>query len=446
MIGIILQELKNTMIGNKVIFILSVLAFTCACIGINASLTGLMINAREKEAVEASFSGKTTYRIAMDGDSDTYMRVFGNKNTGKIKALFNDLTADPHFKYRYTSENVMDFFDPGGNVSAESVFPAFKEEFRAGYENGTAVYDEDYLVLKAIYADRDFCTETGVKIADGQAFEADDFMIGSADNLTVSVLLGSAYRDLYKTGDRIPYAHLGTTDPVTLVVTGFLDAGSYYYDNNAIKTILDRYMIVPAVETSYDGMKPDGSYDDLSHAAYDTMKLIGGRIICENARAGNVKNEIEEIFKRNGFSELRLDAESEGFAQYLDSSRESAALSLVITVFIIIMISLMICIRTVCRIIKNRKKYSIMMLNGITKMKMMLILTAETLLIFVCSGILFFILKTFIPDTSPFDLGLNDHSFPVIAGVMLILLMFIGIFGVRRVYRVDMSTVLREHE
>ncbi len=444
--GIIFQEIKNTIFRSKVVFILSVLAFTCACVGINASLTGLVANSREKAAAEASFGDRHTYRIFMDGDSDTYMRVFANSNTGNVKKLFDALAGDPHFEYRYTAENMMDFFDPETNGRDIMQEVAFRDEFRTGYETGTASCEEGYLSLKAVYADRNFCTDTGVKIASGRAFETEVFTVASTDEITVPVILGNGYKDLYDLGDRIPYAHLGTVQPVTLVVAGFLEKGSYFYDNNAIKIMLDRYMIVPAVQTSYDGRNPDGSYDEFTHAAYDTMKIIGSRIVCDESSAEEVRAEAEKIFRENGFSELRLEEESEGFAEYLASSKESAALSLVITAATIIMISLMICIQTFYRIMKNRKKYCILMLNGITRMKMMLIIMSGTIPVFACSVILFFLMKLLNPQDSPFDLGISEYSFATVAAVMFTIPVFVGIFGEAKICRIDMSAVLREHE
>ena len=85
MFALILLELKTVFSSHKRIFLLSVLAFTCACIGINASMSGLLLTRTQHQATEESFGNKTAYEITMDGESDTYIRVFSNENSGKVK-------------------------------------------------------------------------------------------------------------------------------------------------------------------------------------------------------------------------------------------------------------------------------------------------------------------------------------------------------------------------
>ena len=75
----------------------------------------------------------------------------------------------------------------------------------------------------------------------------------SPEGIVIPVILGHEYRDLYQVGDRIENAHMGTVKPLTLEVVGFLKEASFFYDNNAIRILLDRYMIVASIETAYDG-------------------------------------------------------------------------------------------------------------------------------------------------------------------------------------------------
>ena len=174
MYALLLQEIKTVFSSHKRIFLLSVLAFTCACIGINASMSGLLLTKTQQQSTEESFGNKTAYEISMDGESDTYIRVFSNENSGKVKSLFDALSGDPSFRFRYSTENLMDFFDPDDPSYSREDFPRFKEEFRIGYETGDTVYDDSYLTLKAIYADKLFFSEPDVRIEDGRPLQEED--------------------------------------------------------------------------------------------------------------------------------------------------------------------------------------------------------------------------------------------------------------------------------
>ncbi len=446
MLGFIWQEICDVFRRHRLIFFLSVLAFTCACVGINASLTCMLQEASERDAAENTYGGKAAFKITMDGDSDSFNRVFGNENAGNIKALFDALKSDESFIFRYTKENMVDFFDPNNPDYGAEDFPAYKEEFLVGYETGTSICYEDYIALKAFYADRLFCGEYGIKIESGREFADSDFIIHSPEKITLPVLLGSGYRDLYKVGDRIENAHFGTEQTITLEVIGFFDRGSYFYDCNTTKQILDRYMVIPAVETAYDGRQSDGRYDDFTHAAYDTFKLYNTRILCDEDESVLVMNRVMELMHEYGFSELYLLPESEGYAAYLNHAREDTIASTVITVFIIAMIVIMICIQTYYRIIQSQKKYCILTLGGISSHQLFWLTAAETLLVFVMSAILFFIMKFTLGNSGYFDFGLSRYSLSVIMTIEGILLIIIGCYGVRKIRQLDISTVLREHE
>lgn len=446
MFALILLELKTVFASHKRIFLLSVLAFTCACIGINASMSGLLLTRTQHQATEESFGNKTAYEITMDGESDTYIRVFSNENSGKVKSLFEALSRDPSIRFRYSTENLMDFFDPDDPSYNHDDFPRFKEEFRIGYETGDVVYDDSYLTLKAIYADKLFFSEQGVNIEDGRSFQDTDYIVDSPEGIVIPVILGHEYRDLYQVGDRIENAHMGTVKPLTLEVVGFLKEGSFFYDNNAIRILLDRYMIVPSIETAYDGRLENGTYDELTHAAYDSMKIINSRILCENSDRDEVEKRVRNMFTENGFSELRLSEESKGAQMQLHHARENLTVSILITSFVIVLICLMILISTFYRITKDRKKYSIYSLHGISNGKIALLVNVETILIFLCSAILFFVMRSLFASLPALDFGLHTHSVLSIFSIQILLLFLIGLYGKKKVRKVDMSSVLREHD
>ncbi len=441
------DEIRTIFTSHKRVFILSVLAFTCACIGINSSLTNFLQVFEEKTAAEARFGNKTTFALSLDGGTDTYNRVFSKENAGQAKALFDALRSDSRITLRYTSENLMDFFDPSDTSYGKEDFPKYKEEFRVGYEDGSAVFDPSYLALKAFYVDPLFSEEKGLSLEAGRFFEDADYEVKSTENITIPVILGAGYRDLYEVGDRIENAHLGTVDPITLEVVGFLKKGSYLYDNNTSKALLDRYMIVPSVRTVYDGLQTDGTYDGFTCASYDSIKIMSLRMVCEKDEEDVVASRIRELLQKYGFSEMRVSAESENAESFVRSTRENAYIAIVVTAFVVALIFIMILISTFYRILKERKKLCILILHGVTTPRLLFLILLETILVFLSSAGLYFLMKRMLGGAgSMFDFGQSRYSVLCIFAIQAMLLVLIGIYGIRKVRSIDMSAILREHE
>lgn len=159
--------------------------------------------------------------------------------------------------------------------------------------------------MKGIFADCLLGTESTLGLSEGSWFDDQDFYVADKDNIEIPVILGHEYLELYKLGERIENAHIGTVENTTLVVIGFLKENSYYYNNNNDKIILNRYMVVPSVEVTdnFPYRNEDGSYNDFFLNAYDSLKIMNTRVICSNKEAENVKKEIKQICRENGLYE-----------------------------------------------------------------------------------------------------------------------------------------------
>lgn len=440
MLSIIWQEIKHTILGSKKIFILSVLAFTCACVAINVTLTQYYTAHTEQTAAEENYGNKSFYKLILEGENEIYQRIFGEGNIGNIKAAFEQLKSDPSFQYRYNVENIIDFFSTTDSSYSLTDFPSYKNEFLYGYESGTAYVSENYLSLKAFYADPLFKDEPNVALSEGAWFNKEDFTVSDPDNINLPVILGSGYQGLYRVGDTIRNAHLGTEDEVTLHIIGFFTEDSYFYDNNNDKKILDRYMVVPAIETSYDG------YDSFSKAAYDSLKMTNTRIICTKEDEKAVVSRVYEILNQNQLYEFRLFDETGGWTERLESNRNATATALTISFFIIALLFAIFCAQTYYKILKNKKKYSILKMNGITKIQLFFLIIVDTLMVYILSTVLFYILYCSLRGNLHFDMGLNPYTFIVIPSIELVLLLAMGLYGCRKAYGIDLSSALREHE
>lgn len=441
MFKIIWSEIRTLLHGSKSIFILSVLAFAFSCIAINMTVYNYTLAKEEQQAYEESYGDKVFYKLDLPGESEVYQRVFGDKYREVLKSVFEQLKADPLFQYRYTTENPVFFFNDSG---IPDVYSAYKDECLSGYEDGSAS-TVDYLALKAFYVDNLFQNEPRVTLAAGEWFTDEDFYVNDPDNMNVPVILGSAYQDLYKIGDVISHAHLATENDVTLHVIGFFDADSYFYDNNNEKRSLTRYMAVPSLETSYDYILEDGSYEEFFRLAYDSSKLVNARIVCGKEDAALAEQRVYEILNQNKLYEFKLSAESEASTKGLEETKSQTVSSMAISIFIVLLSILMFAIQTHYKLLKNKKKYGIYTLTGIVKWQLFFIMIIDTLLLFLLSNALFVLINTMLSGTLV-AVEITGSTVMVIAAMELLLVCFIGVLGYTRVNQLNMSGALREQE
>jgi len=440
MISMIWHEIKHIINENKMIFILSVLAFTCACVAINVTLTNYSVTRTEQTAAEESYADKGIYKLVLDGGTEVYQRIFSENYIDNIKTAFEQLKSDPLFEYRYNAENLIDFFSISDSSYGENDFPPYKNEFLYGYETGeSAVYDY-YLTLKAFYVDNLFKDEPNVSLSVGEWFTDEDFYVNNSNNIILPAILGSGYAGLYEIGDKIYNAHLGTKDEVTLTVTGFLKEDSYFYDNNNDKKILNRYIIVPAVETTYH------EHDDFTKAAYDGFKMTNTRIVFPKDDEEIVVARVYEILNQNKLYEFGLFNETGGWTERLAHNKNATITSLIISAFVVTLLFAIFCVQTYYKLLKNKKKYSILIMSGMTKAQLFLIIIIETLAVFLMSTVCFYILYKITYSNPHIDMGLSHYTFFVIPAIQVILLCFMGIFGCYKTNEINLSSTLREHE
>lgn len=446
MLKIIWSDIKEFMHANKLIFIFSVLAFTFSCIAVNNTLFYYLELRADQQAYEESYGGRSYYKIILEGETSSYMNVFNEENFENLKSTFEQLKSDTSFKFVYTAENIINFYDNSDSSYGVDDFPAYKHEFLYGYEDGLAMLFDDYLELKAFYVDNTFQDEPNIKLDSGKWFSEADFYVDDPDNIYLPVILGYSYQDLYQLGDEITNAHIGTEEEATLHVSGFFAENSCFYDNNNEKTILNRYMAVPAVETRYDYTLENGSIDSFARSSYDEFKLINSRIICYQEAAEAVTQKVYEIFRQNGFYEFKLFDESGGWVEILEEYKSTAVSSMIISIFIILLSVIMFCIQSYYKLLKNRRKYAVLMMSGIRKRQLFMIITMDTFAVFFISNLLFVILSYALNHLDAVGIPITGYTFIAIAALELILLCFMGWFGCKKAYRINMSGALRENE
>lgn len=446
MLQIILLEMKDFVIKNTKIFLLSAVAFMLSCIAVNITLTNFVMANQEQIAMEESYGNKCYYKINLNGDEEVFSNFFGGDNAERIKNAFEQLKAEKTFDYRYDIENGIEFFSIDDTTYGEDDFPQYPQECVHGYEEGEPKVYEDYLQLKGIFADHLFKTEPNIKLSDGKWFDDEEFYVDSLEDIHLPVLLGSEYKSYYKIGDKLTNAHIATEESITLEVIGFFERDSFYYNNNNDKILLNRYMVVPSVETTYDYITDQGDIDQFFKYAYDSTKIMNARIVCKEEDAEKVNKIVKKVFMENQLYELRLVDESNGAKKALEDSKNMAWSSLIISIFVIIFSAIVYGIQMYYKILQNRRKYSVFQLNGITKRQIFLLTLTDTLSVFILADILFVIFWTVNASRGFEGLGLTVWTFVVIPLMEISILLLMGILGIKRIKHLNMSSILRENE
>ena len=450
-------EMKNYLKGNLAVFILSVLAFTFACITINLTMFNYLQADEFRRENEESYGNKVFYKVSLPPSSAVFMRVFGNENRANIINAFEQLKNDPLFEYRYRQPNSIEFYDfDNPNFGADD-FPRHRDEFLHGYEQGRTEFakQDDYLALKGLYADRLLINEPNVNVASGRWFTEEEFYVHDPNSIQFPVILGAGYRDLYEIGDVIEYMQMGSENPITMYVIGFLEQDSWFYDNNNERLLLNRYMVVPSPELTYDVILPDGSYCEFSRFVYNSSIMMNARIVVDERNAEMAMQKVYQIWADNKLYEFELFDETGGAQRWLVMAREQTLSNLIISIFTLLVCVLMFSIQANYKLNKYKKKYGIYMMSGITTKQLLVIMFQDIVLMFVLSFGLMYVLTeiyTAIWHNNPavfhrFDIApVSTETVIVLLITQFSLLCFIGITGYIKIHKTDMSAALREHE
>lgn len=441
MLQIILLETKDFITKNTKIFLLSAFAFLLSCIAINIALTNFVMAIQEQNAMKDNYGNKCYFKVNLGGDEEVFSNFFGNgKNAEKIKNAFEQLNKEKSFDYRYVTENGIDFFNTADSTYGKKNFPTYPKECVFGYESGKPVEYDDYLQLKGILADRQFQTEPNITLSEGKWFDEKDFCVESLKDIHLPVILGNEYKRYYQIGDTLTHAHIATEDDITLKVIGFFEKDSYFYDNNNTKILLNRYIVVPSVETN---CTPANSFFKQS---YDATKIMNARVICTEEDQKNVTKKVNQIFAQNQLYELRLENETNSAKKSLEEAKSLAWSSFLICIVILLFSIIMYGIQMYYKLLQNRRKYSIFQLNGIVRKQIFLLTLTDTLSVFILTDFVFVILWALNAGRGLNGLGLTGWTFVVIPVMEFFILIIMGILGIKRMKRLDMSRVLRENE
>ncbi len=432
-----LMELKRVLSGDLKILILNIIGFTAMLVLIGLSVSYFMDKMDYENQMADSYQDKVFYKLEYDGDlNDMFDKIFKTDKIINAKKAFDQLDKSLLFEYRYADPQMVAFID-NQNIK-------YKDEFLDGYETNN-VYDA-YLSLKAVFADKAFFNENTLSISEGTAFTDKDFAVYDKTNLTLPIVLGYGYKELYQIGDVLHDAQLWDETKVDLKVIGFLNENSYFYNNNNIKILLNRYLIIPSIDVQYDPILESGEIDTFFRGAYDLGKLMNARVICSEHNRSEAINTVNRIMHDNGLYDFFLFDESDGATRALVESKQFSSLGMLITAVTIIICAIMLVLGMLSKLNREKKNYSIYLLLGYEKKRIFHFVAMDTLLIFLISNAAAF--SSFIyMKAIKFDESIMD--LPVVLSILLMeiaLVILAYLLTAMKVFKADLSGIIRGNE
>ena len=212
--------------------------------------------------------------------------------------------------------------------------------------------------------------------------------------------------------------------------------------------MLDRYLLVPSVEVSdsFKKYNDDGTVNSFYSSAYDSLKVMNTRIICTEANAADVKKNVEKYFSSDQLYELRLNDETSGAKKQLNEFKSIAISSFVISLIVIIFSLTVYGIQLYYKLLRQRKKYSILLFAGISKGQVFWISVADTLVVFILADILFLGFWILNYQRGFDGLGLSAVTFVVIPVLEILMILLLGGYSTRKTFKLNLSSSLRENE
>ena len=445
---LLLLEIKELIKKRFSILVICAVAFAFSAIAISISISNGLIAYDTYCSAMEDYGNKTYYKIILSGDEEAFESFFSGENVTNIKNLFEELQTGENYKFRYSTENIVEFYNDDVDYGM-SDFPAYKNECVYGYEEGDPIVREDYLALKAYYIDHEIQYEETLELEKGRWPTEEEYIVSDKSNIVLPVVLGSEYSDLYEIGDCIENGHIATEEVVTFKVVGFLKEGSWFYDNNNEKVTMDRYILVPSVEISDQYVNnPDTGeeYDTFYQLAYASLKIMNARIICDVSEAEIVYEKITELFKDNGLYELRLIDETKSAQAEITETKSLAVTCGEISIVILVFTILTYLIQQDYRVKKDQKKFSILSIQGISSRQIFWFGALETMVELMLADVIFFVFWIWNASRGTEGMGLTYLAIVMVGAIEVMIVYVVGYIGKRRVDAIDMSTLIRRKE
>lgn len=220
-----------------------------------------------------------------DAQYDEYMNDAGIL-FGKLKAFQCQLADSSEFAFHAFANNLIEVIDH--EIPDECVVNHDTEyEAESGYE----MDGERITAAEAIQVSDRFFDLFPLKICEGRSFEPSDFHEWNAD--AIPVILGSAYRDSFHTGDTFEGYYICERRSFTVI--GFTDTASDFYLHGSSRMVpYSRFIIMPFEKIGEDSFS----------ARAILLQQINGFLVTHKGRESAVET-IRKYLTESGLANWR---------------------------------------------------------------------------------------------------------------------------------------------
>ncbi len=245
----------------------------------------------DKQNKQIIDTGKVTIAIRDNyngiGENPSIMEFIEEKDSlKKLQRVYKELNENPQFTY---VEILKQVFEYKGYCNFD---PQFINDNNQEYAN-QLVNEEYYTPLKSLQVSSKVYDGYNLnnQIQAGSGFAKENYVI--QDSMTVKVILGSNYNNLFHLGDIFHAKYLGYGD-LTCEVIGFLKPeASINLDNK--KILLDDYILAPAVNY----IETTGINDKFQKILYSIKSTCNVELVFDNAEQYHeILKELENCFKK----------------------------------------------------------------------------------------------------------------------------------------------------
>ena len=297
-------------------------------------------------SIQLANNTRELYKISDNFIDDDEKNFFGQSDNVKIlKELYSWLDTNNQFTYIVASKQ--------GFYMDEYVYP---DIFKEGYEHGFIYIEEQY---KCLQVNQAFINYFAIKAIDGRLFELPDYNI---DNEIIPIVLGYEYKTYANIGDRINFYYCNKE--LTGEVVGFLSAETYYNNGYNIQS-LDRYIIMPALQSIYLDAPLNVQEKVFELKVY--LDHCSG-FIFSDISAQEIQQKITEKSLELNIVPYRVEgAYTFYLAMWGAEGEQLHALFVFASAFMVIISCLLISINTANKIHDLKKDIATFLANGLTK-------------------------------------------------------------------------------
>lgn len=214
-------------------------------------------------------------------------------------------------------------------------------KYDAYYESGNNqppfnIGDTSYRTVKSMRFNKTVFDLNNLQLKTGKMFKEEDYVLH--DNI-IPIILGSDLSNIYKLGDTINI--LFYQKEFKAEVIGFLNANQKVLATNEPEVLLDRYIVLPAINFSEapSAIKSFNSQNELFFKAI-LLSNSNGKIVTDSSPL-EIKKTINEISTKTGFSDFTIigaNTISTDILVKMTEQHTGVLISVLVVLFLIILI------------------------------------------------------------------------------------------------------------